>query len=64
MKHSWYILWLAASLVRAIGWGWRSFGEGGVWRRLGLRRTPRAGETPVDGSAGFPDDGPDDTQQE
>jgi len=59
-----WALWLAASLVRAIGWGWRSFGEGGFWRRLGLRRTPRTGETPVDGTAGVPDHEPDDTPRE
>jgi hypothetical protein len=37
-----WALWLAASLVRAIGWGWRSFGEGGFWQRLIRRRTPPA----------------------
>ena len=37
-----WALWLAASLVRAIGWGWRSFGEGGLWQRLAIRRaTPK-----------------------
>jgi hypothetical protein len=29
-----WALWLATSLVRAVGWGWRAFGEGGYWRRL------------------------------
>ncbi len=33
-----WALWLAAGLVRAVGWGWRAYGEGGVWRRLPLRR--------------------------
>ena len=33
-----WALWLASGLVRAIGWGWRAFGEGGVWRRLGCGR--------------------------
>jgi hypothetical protein len=37
-----WALWLAAGLVRAIGWGWRAFGEGGFWRRLIRRRTPLA----------------------
>ncbi len=32
-----WALWLAAGLVRGIGWGWRAFGEGGVWRRLRWR---------------------------
>jgi hypothetical protein len=27
-------LWLAAGLVRGVGWGWRAFGEGGYWRPL------------------------------
>jgi hypothetical protein len=26
--------------VRGIGWGWKAFGEGGLWRRLVLRRAP------------------------
>ncbi len=30
-----WALWLAASLVRWAGWGWRAMGEGGFWRRLG-----------------------------
>jgi hypothetical protein len=34
-----WALWLAASLVRAIGWGWRAFGEGGLWRRPWVRRS-------------------------
>jgi hypothetical protein len=33
-----WALWLAAGLVRAVGWGWRAYGEGGFWRRLTLRR--------------------------
>ena len=37
-----WALWLAAGLVRAIGWGWRAFGEGGLWRKLVLRRAPAA----------------------
>jgi hypothetical protein len=37
-----WALWLAAGLVRAVGWGWRAFGEGGLWRRLPLRRRAAA----------------------
>jgi hypothetical protein len=40
-----WALWLAASLVRAVGWGWRAFSEGGIWRPLVLRR-PRPKEAP------------------
>ena len=32
-----WALWLAASLVRAVGWGWRAFSEGGLWRPVLLR---------------------------
>jgi hypothetical protein len=39
-----WALWLAASLVRAIGWGWRAFGEGGLWRRLWVRKSAPAAE--------------------
>jgi hypothetical protein len=42
-----WALWLAAGLVRAVGWGWRAFGEGGLWRKLSLptrsRGVPAAG---------------------
>jgi hypothetical protein len=41
-----WALWLAASLVRAVGWAWRAYGEGGLWRRLPLRR-PRAASPPT-----------------
>jgi hypothetical protein len=37
-----WALWLAASLVRAVGWGWRVFGTGGFWKRLRRRRTAQA----------------------
>jgi len=42
-----WALWLAASLVRAVGWGWRAFGEGGLWKPLVLRRTrpPSSGDS-------------------
>jgi hypothetical protein len=43
-----WALWLAASLVRAIGWGWRAFGQGGFWRRLALPRSASKGEVGVD----------------
>ena len=67
-----WALWLAASLVRAIGWGWRAFGVGGFWRRLALRRTPPADETTGETSTGSPDGdrgvteegGPHDVSQE
>jgi hypothetical protein len=29
-----WALWLAASLVRGAGPGWRAFSEGGLWRSL------------------------------
>jgi hypothetical protein len=34
-----WALWLAASLVRAVGPAWRAFTEGGLWRKV--PRTPR-----------------------
>jgi hypothetical protein len=34
-----WALWLAASLVRAVGPAWRAFSEGGAWRPL-LKRRP------------------------
>jgi hypothetical protein len=37
-----WALWLAASLVRAAGAGWRAFGEGGLWRPLPLTRAKAA----------------------
>jgi hypothetical protein len=41
-----WALWLAASLVRAVGWGWRAFGEGGFWRKLPWRRAAQAAPAP------------------
>jgi len=38
-----WAMWLATSLVRAVGWGWRAFGEGGLWKPLVFRRAPRPG---------------------
>jgi hypothetical protein len=35
-----WALWLAASLVRAIGPAWRAFTEGGAWRPIPVRRSP------------------------
>jgi hypothetical protein len=49
-----WALWLAAGLVRAIGWGWRAFGEGGLWRALPRRRAPTTGEPPRTPAAGGP----------
>jgi hypothetical protein len=37
-----WALWLAAGLVRAVGWGWRAFSEGGLWRKLSLPSRSRA----------------------
>jgi hypothetical protein len=37
-----WALWLAAGLVRAVGWGWRAFGAGGFWKRLRVSRTSTA----------------------
>jgi hypothetical protein len=49
-----WALWLAASLVRAVGPGWRAFGEGGVWRPI-LKRpkppVPPAGGEPAEDAA-------------
>lgn len=52
-----WALWLAASLVRAFGWGWRAFAEGGLWRKIVLRRpSPPPGREPKgDPSAAPPD---------
>jgi hypothetical protein len=41
-----WALWLAASLVRGIGWGWSAFGEGGFWRALLWRRRPDTAPAP------------------
>jgi hypothetical protein len=40
-----WALWLAASLVRGVGPGWRAFAEGGLWRPL-PKRAPRPKATP------------------
>ena len=39
-----WAMWLAAALIRWIGWGWSSFSEGGLWRKGAFRprRTPTA----------------------
>jgi hypothetical protein len=51
-----WALWLAASLVRSVGWGFRAFGEGGFWRSLPLRRasTPPPSAPPDAPGAGEP----------
>jgi hypothetical protein len=41
-----WALWLAASLVRAVGCGWSAFGQGGLWRRLALCDPRRRHSTP------------------
>ncbi len=63
-----WALWLAASLVRAVGWGWSAFGSGGVWRRLTRRRAgaveSRDGGEPGGGTAGVRDGGGEDGEAE
>jgi len=48
-----WALWLAASLVRAVGPAWRAFSEGGVWRPILKQRSPaddaRGKEEPREG---------------
>jgi hypothetical protein len=45
-----WALWLAASLVRAVGPAWRAFSEGGVWRPILKRpKAPAPPDTPVPG---------------
>jgi hypothetical protein len=50
-----WALWLAASLVRAVGWGVRAFGQGGYWRPLPWPRArpvappPPPSDTPAEG---------------
>ena len=60
-----WALWLATSLVRAVAWGWRAFGEGGLWRTLTLRRPPGP-RTPDESGAkgGSPLAGGDDRRSE
>ncbi len=48
-----WALWLAASLVRAVGWGWRAFGSGGFWRPIAGKR-PSVSVTPAPGEDGPP----------
>lgn len=44
-----WALWLAQALIRWLRWGWHSFNEGGLWRKVTLRRPkiegPSAGES-------------------
>jgi len=55
-----WALWLAASLVRAVGWGWRALGQGGFWKRLVIRRPAAAAAT----SSGPAPSGPDEEEEE
>jgi len=42
-----WALWLAASLIRWLGWAWRSWTEGGAWKSLlKLRQRKDAESTP------------------
>lgn len=33
-----WALWLAHSLMKWLRWGWRCFGEGGLWRKIVMRK--------------------------
>ena len=33
-----WALWLAQALLRWLSWGWQCFSEGGVWKRVALRK--------------------------
>jgi hypothetical protein len=33
-----WALWLALALLRWLRWGWHCFAEGGLWRRMEIRR--------------------------
>jgi hypothetical protein len=48
-----WALWLAASLVRGVGPGWRAFNEGGLWRPLPKRlaKPPKPADVPSGASA-------------
>ncbi len=48
-----WALWLAASLVRGVGPGWRAFSEGGLWRPLPKRlpKPPKPADAPSGASA-------------
>ena len=51
-----WALWLAASLVRGVGPGWRAFSEGGLWRPIVFKK-PSArpkGEAPAAPSSNAP----------
>jgi hypothetical protein len=41
-----WALWLAASLVRWLGWGWRQFAQGGVFRRASKKPVTKKGSAP------------------
>ncbi len=44
-----WALWLASSLLKWLRWGWRCFGEGGLWKKAGPRgkKVRKAAEDPV-----------------
>jgi membrane protein YdbS with pleckstrin-like domain len=33
-----WALWLAHSLLKWLRWGWRCFSEGGLWKKIVLRK--------------------------
>jgi hypothetical protein len=43
-----WALWLAASLVRAVGPAWRAFSEGGVWKPILKRPKPPSPPSPAE----------------
>jgi hypothetical protein len=46
-----WALWLASSLVRGVGAGWRAFSEGGLWRPIPLTKPkPNPAEPGTPGS--------------
>jgi hypothetical protein len=54
-----WALWLAASLVRAVGPAWRSFSQGGLWRAF--PRTLRPPKSPAPDAAGRSTSAPEGT---
>ncbi len=43
-----WALWLAASLIRWLRWGWEQFGKGGFFRMDGKPKTPQPPAPPKD----------------
>lgn len=49
-----WALWLAASMLRWIKWGWSCFVEGGYWRKI-ARKKPRTAARDAAGNATLPE---------